>query len=444
MATEDATGQAGSADCCICMLPLTNNRCCPVCAQPFCAECLAQWVQAGATHTRRGGDEGKASGCPACRYSGDIDTYAHDAGMQRHADSRMFPCENECGATLQWGLRATHRGVCTGQQRQCPFGCGLTALVGDMDRHTVRCSYGSRLSIARMVQGVLDRSAAEPSVDSPNYRPAGVSDSALSTMLSQIQQEHQVSDAELEEEGLIRHFVVMGDSLSSLSVRYGTTSHEIQRLNNMASGNVFSRQFVLVPRPKEHAPEPEEISVAALVALRKRKLAHALMKRAKESFGRSMDMDESVTYLHMTDYDVDASFHRVGADDAWARRSTAAADQSETFEQFVQRVQRSSSSVRTCCSNCCVELTTALGRVHCSNLCGVFFCKDCSDNADCTAQVTKQALGATSPSAKDTLVTVCTTCAFHIYTSLPDNVQPGPAMASTAAASPQRRSTACH
>ena len=138
--------------------------------------------------------------------------------MQRHADSRMFPCENECGATLQWGLRATHRGVCTGQQRQCPFGCGLTALVGDMDRHTVRCSYGSRVSIARMVQGVLDRSAAEPSVDSPNYRPAGVSDSALSTMLSQIQQEHQVSDAELEEEGLIRHFVVSGTAVCAPSL----------------------------------------------------------------------------------------------------------------------------------------------------------------------------------------------------------------------------------
>ena len=40
---------------------------------------------------------------------------------------------------------------------------------------------------------------------------------------------------------------------------------------------------------------------------------------------------------------------------------------------------------------------------------------------DLCRQVTKQALGATSPSAKDTLVTVCTTCAFHIYTSLPDN-----------------------
>ena len=52
----------------------------------------------------------------------------------------------------------------------------------------------------------------------------------------------------------------------------GTTAAEITRLNKMQSSNIFSRQYVLVPRPPNYVPDAAPItSMAVLVALRKRR-----------------------------------------------------------------------------------------------------------------------------------------------------------------------------
>ena len=176
-----------------------------------------------------------------------------------------------------------------------------------------------------MVQAVLDRGSTGADTSSPSYRPAGISEQAFTTMISQIQSEQRVDDHELEEEGLVRHFVVTGDTLVSLSVKYGTTPIEITRLNQLLSGNIFSRQYVIVPRPENYTPdEPEGLSVAMLVAMRKRKLAIALRDKIKDTLNRILEMDEAVTYLHLTDYDVNLSFLKFKSDVAWEARHVRA------------------------------------------------------------------------------------------------------------------------
>eukprot|EP00039_Didymoeca_costata_P001800 m.55175 g.55175 ORF g.55175 m.55175 type:complete len:409 (-) comp10973_c0_seq1:687-1913(-) len=392
----------GSPDCLICFLPLSDNRCCARCQQPYCSECISLWL-----HSSK-------NSCPACRNEAPVEEYVYNHELQQKADECVVPCEHDCGELIQWGNRREHKNVCSGEKVNCPFpGCSFVGLKGDMDRHTARCRSGTKYSIASIVQSILDRH--RPDVDEPNFRPEGVSDAAFRAMLEQIQTSRAIEHEDANtDESVIRHYVQDGDTLTSVSVKYGTTPDVISRLNQLSSVNLFSVQYILVPRPKDYESEKlPEPSRAVLVAMRKRKLTNALVDMARRRLKSNLATDEAVTYLHLTDYDLDLAFKKFSADLRWAEDNKDIG--ARTFSAFLRRCQQISEindpAGEPACFGC-NSLLTAL-REHCRG-CGAIYCYDCQLRGECNRFVEKSNLGVTCPSSKTDLVPVCLSCFNNI------------------------------
>ena len=333
---------------------------------------------------------------------------------------------------IRWGSRAEHTPHCKGKVVGCPFaGCGYEALVGELDQHTARCRFGVKHNVQRLIQAIVDRSAnytpaggagaAELDVAMSSaaaalpahYRPPGMSDAGYARVLARVQHEVASAADDLDDgldgsESVVKHYVADSDTLFTVAVKYSTTSDEILRLNKMQSATIFSRQYVLVPKPPGYVAEPPPItSMAVLVALRKRRLTQMFVKRVyHDSRGRvKLSVEEAVTYLHMVDYDYDSALALYIDDARWeAEAAGRVLPEQTTFKDFLQACKQMERG--PACHSCNRELTMLRG--HCCN-CGAIVCSVCIDGG-LLCNVEKKHLGVTSPTALEATVTVCNGC----------------------------------
>lgn len=348
----------------------------------------------------------------------------------------MVACINACGLAIRWGSRAEHSPHCQGKVVGCPFvGCGYETLVGELDRHTAVCRFGVKHNVQKLIQAIVDRSAnyipaggagaaeldvalnggaAAAAALPAHYRPPGMSDAGYARVLARVQ--HEVASAADDQddkvgEGLIKHYVIDSDTLFTVAVKYSTTSDEILRLNKMQSSTIFSRQYVLVPKPPGFVAEaPPITSMAVLVALRKRRLTQMFVKKVHhDSRGRTkLQMEEAVAYLHMVDYDYDSAIGMYREDSKWEEEAAAAVGRpppaQQTFKGFLLACREMDRGPP--CHSCNRELTILRG--HCCN-CGAIVCSVCIEGG-LLCNVEKRHLGVTAPGALEATVPVCNTC----------------------------------
>eukprot|EP00041_Stephanoeca_diplocostata_P037131 m.1387756 g.1387756 ORF g.1387756 m.1387756 type:complete len:496 (+) comp24984_c0_seq5:207-1694(+) len=342
-------GPASVYECIVCTRLPDHNRVCPRCRGVFCIRCLEAWWREGSKAAGSVAIDGGGT-CPTCRLEAPAESFLHDALVQEEVDKAMVRCE--CGVQYCHGQRMSHR--CSALQ-ECPFpGCDYTASPRDLETHTAQCSRAVRYSMSLMVQTVLDNSTAKS-------ESVNLSDATYAKILKEASAARAAAaEAPPGPEGSVRHYIQMSDTLSGLAVKYETSTQEIKRLNRLTE-DIFSRQWIWVPRPSNYQPEQLDVpSIEAMVALRKRQIVQDVMAASK-----AIGLEEAVSYLQLTEWSADKAIRQLREDEAWERRVAAAgatAQRPQTLKEFLvqchKRERRRQDSLTSEC--CCCNETSAL------------------------------------------------------------------------------------
>ncbi|KJE96779.1 hypothetical protein CAOG_010051 [Capsaspora owczarzaki ATCC 30864] len=258
---------------------------------------------------------------------------------------------------------------------RCSDGCGAVLRACDRGAHATRFCLEATIPCPFIhCKATMKRKSLDVHVFSCPFRTQ-YSEKELEAAVDlaegrSVQDESRVKAAlrasSLRQETIV-HYVKENETLAGLAIKYGTSKEEIKRLNRLVADNIHTHVILLMPKSSVVPPPPAEPNKEVLEALRRRRMLKQFIRVA-----------ECELHEH-------------------------AASTQEYFRCFGCKVR---------------ELDDQ--RTHCSS-CGRFFCSACSPTI-CGQSVSKQSLGATTPTSHLEFVRVCEPC----FTQL-DN-QPVPTM----------------